>query len=238
LIKAVTFDMWNTLISDKDYTEPRLRCLTDSLRESNAPSSYDQTREAYIAAQEYVYRVWRDENYRFVPISERLDFILNRLSARLTDDLRIKVLKEFEELAASDPPPLVEGVQQTLEYLGSKYKMGIICDTGLTPGRVLRQILTRQKILGFFAITVFSDENGYNKPHKTMFEKALANLHAEPSEVVHVGDLLNTDIAGAKAVGMKAVWLSAAGKVNLGPYKPDYEIKMLPQIIDILNKMN
>jgi putative hydrolase of the HAD superfamily len=234
MIKAVNFDLWNTLIRDKDYTAPRAKCLANALSTLNILRKYDEIREAYIATHEHVHRVWRLENYRFVTTEERLDHILERLSAPLTGDLKAKVLKEFEETALADPPPLVEGALETLESLSSKYKMGVISDTGLTPGRILRKVLSGHQVLRFLDVTVFSDENGYNKPHRTMFEKALSELKTKPSEVVHVGDLLHTDIAGAKAVGMKAVWLNRRRVVNSGPYKPDYEIKTFPEIIDVL----
>ena len=235
MIKAVTFDLWNTIISDKDYTDQRVKCLAETLLKLNISRSYDEIIEACIASHEYVHEVWRDENYRYSPADERLNHILERLSAELTEDLRRRVLKEFEELVIADPPPLIEGVRETLEFLSPRCKMGIICDTGVTPGRVLRKVLAGHQILGFFNVTVFSDEIGYNKPHKTMFETALTNLEAKPSEAIHVGDLLHTDIAGAKAIGMKTVWFNRKGTANSEPHKPDYKIKTLPELIIILN---
>lgn len=95
-----------------------------------------------------------------------------------------------------------------MEALSTRYRMGIIFDAGITPGSVLRKVLDRHRILEFFTSTVFSDEIGFNKPHRVMFETALRELGARPSEAVHVGDLLETDIAGAKAMGMKAIWKS------------------------------
>jgi len=92
--------------------------------------------------------------------------------------------------------------------------------------------------LRFFSVTVFSDENGYNKPHGSMFEKALSGPDVEPSEAVHVGDTFATDIVGAKAAGMKAVWLNAQGTPNIGSYKPDFEIRTLPEVVSILNNMS
>ncbi|MCW4019838.1 MAG: HAD family hydrolase [Candidatus Bathyarchaeota archaeon] len=236
LIKAVTFDLWNTLIVDKDYTDMRVNCLADALRKMNTPRRYGEIREAYDETHKYAHKVWRSrsENYRSLTTKERLNYILERLSAKLTEDLKAKVTKEFKEIALSDPPPLAENVQETLEFLSSRYRMAIISDSGITPGKVLRKILSGHRVLRFFDAAVFSDENGYNKPHRTMFEKALTRLGVQPSEAVHIGDLLETDIAGAKEVGMKAVWLNNTGKVNVGPHKPDCEIKTFPEIIGAL----
>jgi FMN phosphatase YigB (HAD superfamily) len=53
---------------------------------------------------------------------------------------------------------------------------------------------------------VFSDEIGIRKPEARIFETALGHLGLAPSEVVHVGDDLVADVAGAKRLGMRAVW--------------------------------
>ena len=140
-----------------------------------------------------------------------------------------------EETILEKPPPLVENAKNVLEKLSSDYRMGIISDTGITPGRILRIVLEDAHVLGFFKATVFSDETGYNKPHKVMFETALKSLGGTPSEALHIGDLLETDVAGARSMGMKIVWLNRDGPVNTGQYVPDFEISKLPDLLDILS---
>ena len=48
-----------------------------------------------------------------------------------------------------------------------------------------------------------------------------------------MGDLLRTDIAGAKAVGMKAVWVQTDGKTDSELIGPDYSITRLNQLLAI-----
>lgn len=225
------------MIKDKDYTEQRIRILADALGKANACRNFDQIKESFTAAQGYVHKVSKEENYRHVSVRERLHWILERLSAKLPEELRQKAIRGFEELAAGDPPMLVEGAVEVLDALSAGYRIGLICDTGWTPGRVLREILARYNILSLLDVTVFSDETGYNKPHGTMFEKALTGLRVKASEAVHVGDMLATDIAGAMAIGMKAIWVNVGQKVNPGPLKPEYVITALPEVIDILRRI-
>jgi putative hydrolase of the HAD superfamily len=198
----------------------------------------DDIAETFVSVLNHVYRISENENYRFVPTRERLDYIFQELSTQLPEDLKQNIVTYFEEIALSDPPLLTEGTRETLEYLSSKYEMGIISDSGWAPGRILRKILLRNEVLNFFDATVFSDEVGYNKPHRMMFEKGLSILSAEPSEVIHIGDLLETDVAGAKAFGMKAVWLNKEGKKPSGGHKPDFTINTLSEIVTILGKIS
>ena len=52
---------------------------------------------------------------------------------------------------------------------------------------------------------VFSDEAGFSKPDIRAFEQAGATLGMAKDEIVHIGDLRRTDIAGARNAGLKAV---------------------------------
>ena len=234
MISLVTFDFWNTLFQDMDYSDSRVKHLVDALSEKGIARDYEKIKGAYLRSHEYAHEVWANENHRYAPCWERLDHILDELGIELPRKSRQSIVKAFEETVLEDPPPLVDDAREVLRELGPQYKMGIICDTGFTPGRVLRLVLEGADILGFFGCTVFSDEIGYNKPHRTMFETALKALGGKPSEALHIGDLLQTDVAGAKAVGMKAVWLNKERFKNSVPYAPDFEISKLIHILDIL----
>jgi putative hydrolase of the HAD superfamily len=184
-----------------------------------------------------VYKVWETENYRFVPTKERLDHILENLSVQLPEDSQQNVIAYFEEIALSDHPRLIKDVKKTLERLSPKYKMGIISDSGFTPARILRKIIIKNGIFEFFDVILFSDETGYNKPHRIMFENVLSALSVKPSEAIHIGDLLHTDIEGAKAFGMKAAWIDYKGENSYGAHKPDFNIQNIREIVDVLDKL-
>jgi putative hydrolase of the HAD superfamily len=54
---------------------------------------------------------------------------------------------------------------------------------------------------------VSSGVHGKTKPHPTIFQAALARLAVEPSEAVMIGDSVEDDVEGAKAVGMRGLLL-------------------------------
>jgi len=237
LIRAVTFDLWNTLIENRDYTDQRINYLISALGKTGHQFTRGEVSEAVVSSLTYVYKVWETENYRFVPTKERLDYILEKLSVQLPEELQQNVITYFEEIALPDHPRLIKDVKDTLEHLSPKYKMGIISDSGFTPARILRKIIFKNGILDLFDTTLFSDETGYNKPHRIMFEKVLSALSVKPFEAIHVGDLLHTDIKGAKAFGMKAAWLDYEGKNSDEAYKPDFIVHSICEIIDVLGKL-
>jgi HAD superfamily hydrolase (TIGR01549 family) len=52
---------------------------------------------------------------------------------------------------------------------------------------------------------VGSRAHGYVKPHPTIFQAALQQLGVAPADAVMVGDSLEEDIEGARALGMRAI---------------------------------
>jgi putative hydrolase of the HAD superfamily len=232
LIRAITFDLWNTLFIEKNYNEPRVENLRDALLGEGISRTHDEVMRAHEAATARYNRFWA-EDHLHLPNIERINISLRLLGAELPDNVKASVARRFGDAFIRDPPELNEGAEETIRSLSARVKLGIISDTGLTPGYTIRRFLAREGLLDYFSATVFSDELGYCKPDVRAFMKALGLLGATPAEAIHVGDLLRTDVAGAKAAGMKAVWLKAKGAEKVEGATPDYIITSLPQLLEI-----
>ncbi len=102
---------------------------------------------------------------------------------------------------------LIDGLTGALSALRDLgVPLAIVCDVGFTPSPELRLHLEHHGLLGYFDAWAFSDEVGVYKPDKRIFEHALDGLGSpDPSHCAHVGDRRRTDIAGAQALGMRAV---------------------------------
>ena len=76
----------------------------------------------------------------------------------------------------------------------------------MTPSTILRAHLDRHGVLELFDHWSFSDEVGWYKPDRRIFEHALEGLGGvAPDRAAHVGDIRRTDVAGALGMGMVAV---------------------------------
>lgn len=61
---------------------------------------------------------------------------------------------------------------------------------------------------------VFTSEDAKSyKPRKELFELALKTTGFKASEVIHIGDSLNSDVYGASNVGIRAILLNRFGKI-------------------------
>jgi putative hydrolase of the HAD superfamily len=116
------------------------------------------------------------------------------------------LVRSWEEASHSGAVEAVDGTRAHLAFLSDAgLRLGVICDTGLTPGRVVRRLLSDAGLLTYFDVCVFSDEVGVPKPAPRIFHTALDALATDASQTAHVGDLLRTDVAGARAVGMTSI---------------------------------
>jgi putative hydrolase of the HAD superfamily len=61
---------------------------------------------------------------------------------------------------------------------------------------------------------VSSGSHGKTKPHPTIFQAALDRLGVEPAEAAMVGDSIDDDVEGARAVGMRAVLLDRENRYS------------------------
>jgi len=205
MLQAVTFDFWGTLYQNAYARDERLHLLEEALARHSQPRPWADLEAAYRHAGSVWERAWREE-HRSITIEHWLQEVLASLEADLPEDALAGLCRPIEEIyLRGDTPRPVPGVTDVLPRLSRRYRLGLISDTGLTPGRVLREILRRDRLLPYFRTLTFSDETGAAKPLPEQFLHTLSVLEAQPEEAAHIGDLPETDIAGAQAVGMKAV---------------------------------
>jgi putative hydrolase of the HAD superfamily len=81
---------------------------------------------------------------------------------------------------------------------------------------------------GIFDAVVFSCSCGYRKPDPRIYELALRQLGVETAEAIFVGDGTNDELAGAEAVGMRAVQIGATQ-----PWSGE-RISTIPEVLELL----
>jgi HAD superfamily hydrolase (TIGR01662 family) len=79
---------------------------------------------------------------------------------------------------------------------------------------VIRYELAKYGLTEHLAFVMVSSDYAVRKPNVLLYDTAAARLGLAPHDIWFVGDRLDTDIAGAKAAGMTAVWFNPAGAVD------------------------
>jgi putative hydrolase of the HAD superfamily len=211
-IEAVTFDCWNTLLRERDFKPPRKR-RAEALVETAAAAgvALDTTRagDAVRAAFERHLALWMEGVGSGA--GEIARWALEAVGVADAAERGPDLARRFEDAAlAGDVDPL-PGAREVLERLRSRgVRVALICDTGMSPGRVVRELLRGAGLLENLEVQIFSNEVGVPKPHPLMFERALAPFGISPANAVHVGDLRRTDVHGGRAFGMGTVRIRGA----------------------------
>ena len=215
-IDTITFDLWQTLIIDdrergRARTQRRLEGAMEALTDAGYDYSMDQLREAYRSCFRACRVIHHDE--RDVTFDEQvnmfIDFIDEGLSGRLDSGIVDRINYWYAESFFDYPPRVDEESHEVLEELsGQGYKLGMISNTGMTPGRLFRRYLSQNNLLDFFQVLTFSDEVKLSKPSVEMFHMTLDALDTSPDRAVHFGDHIANDILGGNKAGM---WTALLG---------------------------
>ena len=217
MLRAVTFDFWNTLFVDtrgREREALRATVLSEALEKQGLGAPETALADSLRASWDYFDQIWVHEQ-RTPTCAELVDAALAALSARLPDAAKARLVRRFERLVLDLPPEPTPGAVYTMPRLAERYRLAVVCDTGYSPGAVLRELLERHDLLAFFEYTYFSNEHGRCKPDVRVFHHTLDELDVRPPESAHVGDIQRTDVAGAQAAGMAVVHFIGANNLSL-----------------------
>ena len=230
-IRAVTFDCWSTLLQDRDWegaNRKRVSALRRFLPDLSETEATELLDDAWAR---------HDEAWKQIETFGPGRMAAYCLEAKgVFDDEPIRELtREFEEASLEAGVIAVEGAERTLKALrGAGIRVGLICDTGFTPGRVVRDLLDEAGLAEHLECMCFSDECGVPKPGNDIFAKCLAELGVRPPEAVHIGDLKRTDIAGAHDIGMHAIRFKGVHDDRSEATEAEMVISELPDILEVV----
>jgi putative hydrolase of the HAD superfamily len=214
VIRAVTFDYWETLVSegagidaeeDGTMRARQLSRWSEILDAAGIPFGRDAIDAAFTKNWEVFHENWRANVQH--GSADATSLICDLLGVDPTHDVRAALLRSFDEVGREAPLRLAPNAEDCIRRLkGAGVRIGIVCDVGMTASPTLRERLDMFGVLRYFDHWSFSDEVGCFKPWPAVFEHALTGLGVDdPSRAAHVGDSRRTDVAGAQAMGMTAV---------------------------------
>ena len=242
--RAVTLDLWLTLISEPDgsnLSANRRTLRADGARaalsehgeffdRSRVADVFDATSEAIDADHELGLDMYFDDR-----IVQTLAMLDEGLPDRIGPAGIEKLWEVIDESLDVSPPVLMPGALEAVQELARKpVELGIVSNTGNSSCRAYGRMLKAMGIDDFFGVVSLSNELAMAKPCPEIFHHTLNALGVAPSQALHVGDNPATDVAGAAAVGMKTAWLTGPNRTEL-TVQPDYfaiDISEIPAIVD------
>jgi putative hydrolase of the HAD superfamily len=200
-IKAITFDFWRTLFRENERDD-RTRVRIDAFIEATgAPeddvlSAFEKTWGQFLQHHVKKQQTLRPEDAVRITADE--------LNITLDEDVFASLTEIFGSAILQFPPVPIDDALAAVQHAASFVPVGIISDSGVSPGTSLRKLLINHGFTRCLSKLVFSDEVGVAKPQAAMYHEAARGLGVQTSELLHIGDLQPTDIIGAQKVGATA----------------------------------
>jgi len=204
----ISIDFWNTLVEAETGGEVRRNVRIAAVREVAGKYNDDITTEEYDKAKrtasEKFHDIWLND-HRTPQTIVLVKSILDYLSIPANEKEQSYLVDAFEESLWEGPPQLAEDARQIIPKLAQRHPLTLISDTMYSPGRVLRTYLEQLGLRQYFQGFVFSNEIGVSKPDPKAYQEALKATNSTFEKSWHIGDRIDTDITGAKQVGMGAI---------------------------------
>jgi putative hydrolase of the HAD superfamily len=204
--KAIIFDFIGTLTNVRNYSLEKSKIkLQRAIVEAGFDVSLEKFLDAYAQAHEK-YRVIRYEKLVEITNAVWISEALNSLGFKTTPhDSQIKMAVNvfFEDYLRS--LELRPCAKKTLEKASMNYKLGLISNFTYAP--VIYAGLRKLRIDQFFNAILVSEDLSWRKPNIKIFEEILRRLDAKAEETFYVGDSPLEDIKGARAIGIKTIFV-------------------------------
>tara|TARA_A100001037_G_scaffold83738_1_gene75755 strand:- start:3949 stop:4683 length:735 start_codon:yes stop_codon:yes gene_type:complete len=233
-IKAVFFDIYGTIA---DFFPPKEEIQINVAEKFNITLDKDKILDAYKLANNFLVK----QNSIF-PIR------------KMNDEQKLNFFSEYEKIIIDNSGSNVDvGLAKNIwvEITKQKYDLKIfpdliqcindLRDMGLILGLISNINMSGKKIaekLGvssYFNYVFTSEDLGYEKPNKMIFEKSLDIAKLTPSEVVFIGDQVESDILGAKNANILPILLDRYN--NYENYSEVIKINDLFQLQEIIKNL-
>ncbi len=238
-IRGVTFDLWQTLLMDnRDLGLSRMRVRLEGTMEALSEAGEKFTKDQVDRAYRQCHQACSDirAQGRDVSFTEQIEIFIENIDPGLEDRLDGEVVRRISTTYADSffchPPVPHADAAPVLDSLKENgYRLGLISNTGMTPGVIFRTYMEQIGILSYFDALTFSDEVRLSKPSAEIFIRGAEPLGIPLEQVVHVGDHLLNDVLGASRLGMKTIWIETyeEGRTPV-EVAPDATVKSLGDV--------
>jgi putative hydrolase of the HAD superfamily len=247
-VKAVTFDLWDTIFID-DSDEPKR--AAQGLRPKSQERPYlvceavrrhtdiplDTVALAYRVTDAAFRMVWHDQHYTWT-VPQRLSVLFKGLGFTPPQDEIDTLVRTLEDMETIVRPSLIPGAVEAVRELRRHYRLAIVSDAIFSPGRALRELLRGENLLQYFDVFIFSDEVGFSKPDPRAFQQAASALGVDLTEIVHIGDRDHNDVKGPQALGARAILFTAARDRDKNNTSADAICERYEDLPGIIARMN
>ena len=207
----LSFDLWLTLIkSNPEFKNKRNLLFKDFFEVEYSIEKVTEVVRYYDVLCNNI----NEKTGLNIDTFEIYYLILNALNVNI-NDIEIEKLSQFydetELLFMKFKPDLIYPKIQLLfkEIVEQEKTISILSNTAFIKGVTLRKLISYYELENFFSFQIYSDETGFSKPNKEIFQLVYNQIESLKSiakkEVIHIGDNKIADYNGAIKFGFNAL---------------------------------
>jgi HAD superfamily hydrolase (TIGR01509 family) len=229
-LRALLVDVGGTLVNDATwiapdrYRELRLRRMAEALGDE---------RPWFAELVDHAFEEGSAPTFEQRPAAMVTAFLAER--GVTPDEAEVEAICRANAAPIRD---LVEVEEHALQAMRAAHALGLrlaICSNTLW--RDDADSRRDWEELGFgdlFDVHVTSHSTGFEKPHPAMFTRCLDAVGVRADEAAMVGDRPERDVAGARRVGMRAIWKRPFDFEGEPDPPPDATITCLNELVSII----
>lgn len=246
MLKALFLDLDETLCDTLGANERAKQLMAQDVE-----AQFGINLNGHTFANEYVsgiYREWSDsQRARYMPIIEqqseeifRLKLIQDLLAKRAVDNISDETAQAIQDKFDSDRLKAFDFYPGIVEFLAEARKLFTL--VVITNGPEFSQVpkVKRVNLAEHVDHIIIGGQEPEEKPAISIFNKALKLANCQAHEVIHVGDSLASDIAGAHNSGITSVWVQHQqpldAELGINPHHTVLHPSEIPSLIHQLHQ--
>ena len=234
--RAVVFDLGGTLVQWPDWeggAPEKWGLAYDAVREV---CDVGATREEFVAAMRAAEKAhWErvDRDHWSGPPTGLVSDGFRRLEANVDDRALVAALDGYARAVAGWCTVFAD-TRDTLATLRERgYRLGLLSNTWWAAAWHNAD-LAAHGLGGLLDELVYTSDLPHSKPHPSVFREVALRLGIAPEACVMIGDRQIDDVAGARAVGMRAIWRRNESGFPVSDVAPDVMVDALAELPDLL----
>lgn len=228
--KAILFDLDNTLLN---YSMSELKSMQNTVEKHGLIHKEAFSWDAFWALFSDVnFRYWNERLISNYTIHQVLEYSFrDTLEELALDHSEASILSALYWKTFCLACDFEDHAMEVLTHLHGRHKLAIISN-GI--GEAQRSRLAAGGMNHFFDALIISDEVGYWKPDKKIFDEALKRLGIDRTEALFIGDSLRDDYHGAINAGIDFCYYNRQGQPIDADVRPKYMINSLMNVASLL----